>query len=165
MSQQLPGVSGNFQTTHVSFFVAGEPKGQPRPRAFAMKLGNGKYSARVFDAGTAEGWKSCIAAEALQHRPMTELGGALEVGLAFVFQRPQAHYRRKATLRILKADAPTHVTAKPDADNLAKAVLDALTQIGGFWRDDAQVARLFVEKSYAVDDLHRSGVFIRIAEI
>ncbi|NCA12937.1 MAG: RusA family crossover junction endodeoxyribonuclease, partial [Proteobacteria bacterium] len=39
-------------------------------------------------------------------------------------------------------------TAKPDADNCAKAVMDALTQLGAFWRDDAQVVELRVWKDY-----------------
>lgn len=38
--------------------------GQPRPRAFARRMGDGKFVARVFESGTAEGWKSLIAAEA-----------------------------------------------------------------------------------------------------
>ena len=47
--------------------VYGEPKGQPRPRAFAKPIGGGKFSARVYDAGTAEGWKSQIAQAFRQH--------------------------------------------------------------------------------------------------
>ena len=37
-------------------------------------------------------------------------------------------------------------TSKPDADNYAKLILDALN--GVLWRDDAQVVRLFAEKVY-----------------
>jgi Holliday junction resolvase RusA-like endonuclease len=37
-------------------------------------------------------------------------------------------------------------TAKPDADNIAKLVGDALNGIA--WRDDAQIARATVEKFY-----------------
>ena len=37
----------------IEFFVEGDPKPQPRPRAFARKIGN-KFMARVYDAGTAE---------------------------------------------------------------------------------------------------------------
>lgn len=45
----------------------------------------------------------------------------------------------------------------PDLDNLAKAALDALTELG-FWRDDAQICGLIVTKIY--DD--RVGATIRI---
>jgi len=55
----------------ITFFVPGEPKGQPRPRAFARKMGD-KFVARVFDAATAEGWKGAIAAVA---QPSVKLYG------------------------------------------------------------------------------------------
>ena len=46
----------------------GIPKGQPRPRAFSR---NGH--ARVFDPGTAEGWKSAVAVAAQDlHRERIE---------------------------------------------------------------------------------------------
>ena len=40
--------------------------------------------------------------------------------------------------------------AKPDCDNLAKAVLDALN--GVLWQDDSQVVELSVSKWYAAGD-------------
>ena len=124
-------------------FVVGDPKGQPRPRAFAR---NGK--ARVYDPGTAEHWKSQIARRFEWRGPGLreyELG-ALAVVLQFRFARPKSHLRKDGTL---KPDAilVQHVS-KPDADNLAKAVLDALTTVG-VWRDDAQVAELVIVKRYA----------------
>lgn len=38
-------------------------------------------------------------------------------------------------------------TKKPDLDNLAKAVLDALNEIA--WKDDSQIVRLSVMKEYS----------------
>src|SRR4029077_12784124 len=46
------------------FVVIGDPKGQPRPRAFAKKIGINTYVARVYDAASAEAWKSAIALSA-----------------------------------------------------------------------------------------------------
>lgn len=132
----------------ISFFATGEPKGQPRPRAFARRMGN-RYVARVFDAGTAESWKQQVAVAAMQHAPTDPLLGPLNVELWFHFSRPKSHYKGGKYERGLADNAPKWHTGKPDADNLAKAVLDALTQIGKFWRDDAQVARLVVRKHYA----------------
>ncbi len=129
----------------VTFFAAGDPKGQPRPRAFAMKLGNGKYSARVFDSGTAEGWKSQVALAARAAMPPVHFYGPVRVQLSFMFRRPKSHYRRNG---LLMPNAPICHTSKPDADNLAKAVLDCLTQLGRFWHDDSQVSELIVLKFY-----------------
>jgi Holliday junction resolvase RusA-like endonuclease len=39
------------------------------------------------------------------------------------------------------------VTSKPDADNLAKAVLDALTDVSA-WTDDSLVVSLSIVKTY-----------------
>lgn len=111
-------------------------------------MGN-KYVARVFDAGTAEGWKSQVALAAKPHAPTEPLTGALFVELWFHLPRPKGHFRGGKPDRGLKPDAPLWHTGKPDADNLAKAVLDALTQLGAFWRDDSQVARLAVRKGYS----------------
>jgi Holliday junction resolvase RusA-like endonuclease len=132
----------------IQFFAPGEPKGQPRPRAFARRMGN-KYVARVFDAGTAEQWKGAVAFVARNHQPQTLFDGPVHVSLWFHFPRPKAHFKAGDPGKGLKGNAPFYHLGKPDADNLAKAVLDCLTQMGGFWRDDAQVAHLTVRKTYA----------------
>ena len=138
--------------------VHGEPKGQPRPRAFARRMGDGKFVARVFESGTAEGWKSLIAAEAAKHRPAEPISGPVFVDAYFVFPRPKSHYRAGKHAHELRADAPAWHTSKPDRDNLDKALLDALTQLGGFWRDDCQVCAGVLQKSYGP----RPGVLIVI---
>jgi Holliday junction resolvase RusA-like endonuclease len=132
----------------ISFFVAGDPKGQPRPRAFAMNMGGGKFSARVFDSGTAEGWKSLIASAARPHVPAAPMLGPVRVYASFTFARPKAHYRGGKFTALIREDAPAWHLAKPDADNCIKALLDALTQMGGFWRDDSQVCVCEARKLY-----------------
>jgi Holliday junction resolvase RusA-like endonuclease len=129
----------------VTFHVQGEPKGQPRPRAFAMKMGNGKFSARVFDAGTAEGWKSLVAAAAKPALPPSPFTGPVQLRAGFVFRRPKHHLRTNGDV---KPNAPRQHTGKPDIDNLLKAVMDALTQLGGIWLDDTQVALVTAWKDY-----------------
>lgn len=126
----------------IQFEVHGTPKGQPRPRAFAL---NGR--ARVFDPGTAECWKTQIAIAAKAVLPSTPYDGPLKVSINFSFVRPKGHYgKRKGTL-YLRNDAPFQHTGKPDLDNLEKAVLDALTTLG-MWHDDAQVFQLSSSKHY-----------------
>ena len=91
--------------------VHGEPKGQPRPRAFARRMGDGKFVARVFESGTAEGWKSLIAAEAAKHRPAEPISGPVSVDAYFVFPRPKSHYRAGKHAHELRDDAPTWHTS------------------------------------------------------
>lgn len=149
-------------TEPISFWVSGEPKGQPRPRAFARKMGNGKFCARVFDAGTAEAWKGCIAAAAAQHKPTEPIAGPVRLRICFYIQRPKGHYTAGKIERGLRETAPHYHTGKPDADNLAKAVMDALTQCGWFWGDDAQVAVLTAAKIYADSG---TGALVEINEV
>jgi Holliday junction resolvase RusA-like endonuclease len=129
-------------TAPVSFFVAGEPKGQPRVKAFVR----GKH-AGVYDPGTADGWKLLVRSESTRvpHEPFA---GPVMVALRFVFKRPNGHYVASDPKRERKATAPLYHTAKPDCDNAAKALLDALTNVGTYWHDDAQVASLTVLKQY-----------------
>lgn len=129
----------------IEFRVNGIPKGQPRPRAFAKKLGNGRFAARVYDAGTAEEWKSCIAAAARRFIPREPAKGAVTLAMQFFFPRPKTHLRSNATQ--LRPTAPPYFTTKPDCDNLEKAVLDCLTTLG-FWSDDKQIVAQTSSKSY-----------------
>jgi Holliday junction resolvase RusA-like endonuclease len=143
--------------------VAGEPKGQPRPRAFARKMG-GKYVARVYDAGTAEGWKSLVAAAVRPHLPDAPWTEPLIVELSFTMPRPRGHFRTGKRAHELRDDAPSWHTGKPDGDNLAKAVLDTLSQIG-LWRDDCQVVVLRVLKAYPTCDEDRVGCEIWVRRL
>lgn len=115
--------------THITFDVTGTPKGQPRPKAFSR----GGH-ARVYDPGTAEGWKGCIAMAALEFRSL-QLDKPLAITMRFRFPRPKSHYRSNGEL---KPTAPVYFTGKPDFDNLEKAVADCLTQLG-LWKDDALI--------------------------
>ena len=122
--------------------VIGDPKGQPRPRAFSR---GGKAS--VYDPGTAEGWKASIAL-ACRELEGAGIDSCLMVSLVFYMPRPKQHFR--TSLQILPRFAGLLFRKKPDADNLAKAVLDCLTSIQA-WKDDDQVTDLIVRKRYATD--------------
>jgi len=138
-------IAENRNEKVLQFSVRGEPKGQPRPRAFRA---GGRI--RVYDPGTAENWKSAIAQGACgkDGRPLVQFGDdAVAVTLVLVFPRPRSHYRTGARSSELRSNAPVLHSQKPDADNVAKAALDALTGIG-LWRDDSQVAVLTVVKTW-----------------
>lgn len=144
----------------IEFFAAGCPKGQPRVKAFARKMG-AQYVARVFTPGTAEEWKSQIAIAAKPFIPAEPLPMPLSLSLGFFFPRPKSHFRTGKNAGIERDDAPQFHTSTPDADNLAKAAMDALSIIR-FWNDDAQVSALRVWKLYC--DGRGPGVQIKIAE-
>jgi Holliday junction resolvase RusA-like endonuclease len=137
----------------IDVFVAGTPKGQPRPRAFSR---GGKAS--VYDPATAEGWKSEIAL-ALRKWANTQHVGPVVVTMTFYFRRPKGHQLKSG---LLKPTAPKWYTSRPDADNLEKAVLDACTQIG-LWKDDAQVVELVAHKVWSAGT-GQTGMALRVGE-
>lgn len=142
------------------FFAVGLPKAQPRPRACLR----GRHAA-VYNPGTADGWKGCVGAAAVSNGaiPPEPMCGAVSVMLGFFFPRPRSHYRSGRYEHLVKESAPSEHLAKPDVDNLAKAVLDKMTELG-FWRDDSQIVSLVVSKSW-VSGSDRGGCRIGVAEL
>lgn len=143
----------------ISFFVAGTPKAQPRPRATIR----GKH-ASIYDCGTANEWKYKVAmklrevVEKLGIEP-TDKPVVLYIGLQIA--RPKSHYYQSAKhFGMLKPNATRWHTSKPDADNFAKAIMDAINDSHLVWRDDSQVCFLQTTKEYAPADY--AGANIRI---
>ena len=54
----------------------------------------------------------------------------------------------------------TYKTTRPDCDNYAKELIDAMTAVG-FWEDDAQVVDLHIVKRYA----EQATIYIRWEEL
>ncbi len=140
--------------------VEGIPKAEPRPRATVRGKGKSAH-ASVYVPTDAHEWKHEVRAQArlAQLEEPEEPGGLIPLGVAvrvdteFRFPRPKRHFRTGRYSGMLKADMPYFHTAKPDRDNLDKAVLDALGEFDGgaalVWADDAQVAAGSLLKRYA----------------
>ena len=145
----------------IQFRVYGVPKAQPRGRAYVNKA-TGR--AGTYDPGTADYWRAAVRDEAVEainkwwRRIQITCG--VELKLMFWMPRPQHHYRTGKHAGELKPNAPTVHTKKPDLDNLAKAVMDAITD-AGLWRDDSLVYQKHSMKVYG----ERPGVEITITEL
>ena len=116
-----------------------EPIGQPRPRA--RVLPGPKPIATMYDdkKHPVTGFKAAIraAAEAAGIAPSEK---PISLSICAVFPRPQSLvWKKKPMPRRLH-------TAKPDIDNVLKAVLDALNGIA--WKDDAQVCGMFQSRKW-----------------
>ena len=123
----------------ITFTIPGEPVPQPRPRVstrggFARAYVPAKHPVHAYRAAVAD---AARAAGAGVH------GEPVSVVIDFVASRPKSHYRKAG----LKPDAPA--LPRFDIDNATKSVLDSLNGVA--WEDDAQVARLVVEKSYGTE--------------
>jgi len=71
-----------------------------------------------------------------QNRDGIVMQGPLSVSISFFLTRPKSVVR----------DDPWK---KPDLDNLAKSVIDGVTQAGTVWNDDAQICELSLRKKYS----------------
>lgn len=140
-----------------SFRADGFPAGQPRPQAFIKARGTPHARAGVYDPKTADGWKGTVVMSGNPHRPEAPLETPVRVMIDFDMPRPQRLMRRK------DPEGPVHCCSTPDADNLAKAVMDAMTR-DGWWRDDAQVVELAVRKRYH-GKYARAGATISVVEL
>ncbi len=112
-----------------NLFVNGIPKAQPRPRM--------TFSGHVYNPISANDWKNQIKAAFLPFKrpPIT---APIRLQVSFFMPRPKR----------LKGDDPIPHIAKPDTDNLLKAVMDAMTD-ARVWKDDAQVYAIKSGKWYA----------------
>jgi len=142
-----------------SFYVVGTPKAQPRPRAFAIQRKGKAPLVRVYEAGTAENWKSEIA-KAAKEAGVEKLEGPISMQLFFSFPRPMNHFKRDGRI---KDNAPKFYVQRPDFDNLSKAVADALTTLGT-WDDDSQLIDVSVKKNWALG-CSQGGCAITISEL
>ena len=113
--------------------------GNPTPWSRAGKAGKHHYTKPAMAAS-----QRLIAWNTIQQVGQMTLTGPLEVSIVFGLAIP-ASWSRKRTQEAL--DGRTRPTGKPDVDNLAKQVLDALN--GVLWQDDAQVVDLHERKIYA----------------
>lgn len=132
----------------ITFTVPGVPKGQARPR-FA-RMGN---FVRTYDTKEAHGNKQNIAAFAMA-AGVRPIEGPVEIHIIAELPRPQRLCRKKDDPAVCPA------TCKPDCDNVAKAVCDAL--IGVAYADDAQVWICQVIKVYhAIGGVPRMEITIK----
>lgn len=119
----------------ITFSVAGDPVPQPRPR---VSTRGGFARAYVPAKHPVHAYRAAIAAAA-KAAGVASTATPLAVRIVASFVRPKSHSNRHG----LKDDAPA--LPRPDVDNLAKAVLDALCDVMG---DDTHVAMLTAEKGY-----------------
>lgn len=139
--------------SEICFTVYGNPKGQPRVKAYSR---GGR--AGVYDPGTADDWKYAVRQAAIENAPEEKFTGAVNLMVSFYFQRPK---------RLLKKSSPGHAiphAGKPDLDNLVKAVKDALSDSGVVWNDDSQAWYTMASKQYVSKERGEPRAEIHIRE-
>lgn len=134
----------------VSFDVFGKVRGKGRPR---FTRGGRPYTpkaTRDYEAAIRDAFENATG------RPPEPFSGPIAVSIMTYRQLP------KSTPKSVSSEPDTH---KPDIDNVAKIVLDALNGVA--WEDDAQVVSLTASKlnrtrsperlSVSITELNRLG--------
>ena len=124
----------------IEFFVPGAPVGKGRPRA--ARRGAGVVMFTPGKTADYEALAAAMASNAMHAHQL--LDGPLEAVLEMRFPVPASWSKAKRARAL--AGVEWH-TSKPDADNVAKAILDACN--GVVFRDDAQVVVLIATKSFS----------------
>ena len=129
----------------IQFNVDGPPCPQPRQRhRIAGSFGKAFVQNYTPKNDPVNVYKGLVRAEASKVFRGAPLTGSLFVLLVFVMPRPKRLcWKNKEMPRL-------HHATKPDLDNLAKAVMDALSGVA--WVDDAQVCELILSKFIAAGD-------------
>ena len=128
-------------STAIAFSVEGIPRPQPRPRFVKGRV------IACADAN-AKRWIASVEEVARQAQPFSgELGSALSVILVFRFPtKDKTRHGKPHTFR-------------PDADNMAKLILDCMMR-AGLTGDDSTVSSLCIRKTWAID----AGVDVLVLE-
>lgn len=134
--------------SQISFFVLGSPKGKGRPR-FSRRSHRAytPHDTVAYEADVRRTAKKTVAEFNLTNDAPWNLAGAYRVRITAIFRVPISWSKRKRAAAFRDEIRPT---AKPDIDNIAKAVLDGMN--GVVFGDDSLVSEMIIQKVYQLND-------------
>lgn len=127
----------------VRFTVPGAPKGKARARTVRSKRWNILIYARRYYA--IREFDQVLLQTGIKQYHFND-GQPLKVTIIAYYPIVKSTNRKKKQQMLEDLMFPTK---KPDIDNIAKSILDALNKLA--YRDDTQVVTLHMEKHYAED--------------
>jgi Holliday junction resolvase RusA-like endonuclease len=126
----------------IKLVILGEPKAQKRHRH--VKMGN---FVRQYDPSASD--KGDFLSVIQKNAPSEPSQNPLCVTIDFHFSRPKSHFKTGKNSNVMKSNAPSWHTSKPDVDNLAKFVMDAMNKI--YWKDDSYISTCYITKKYSTN--------------
>jgi Holliday junction resolvase RusA-like endonuclease len=143
----------------VEIDIPGEPVAQGRPRFSTVTTRSGQTFTSAYDPAKSRNWKAMArdyAEQAMLRMGRKPVSDLLEVEVRAYFTCPKSDHRKTAP-RPLRRHGK-----KPDAENVAKAVLDAMEGVVYF--NDSQVSDLLAFKRIAAQgDAPHVHVVVRYA--
>ena len=118
------------------FTIPGKVQAKQRPRF------NGKFAYTQRETVAYDNWVKTCYLEKYKGQKLLEK--PLKVKIIAYYDIPKSTSKKKQKMML---DNEIFPTIKPDADNIAKSILDSLNGIA--YLDDKQVVKLIVEKYYS----------------
>lgn len=117
------------------------PKARPRAQIFSGRV-------HIFTPKTTADYERKIASYYQQSSKAFKFDKDQAICVSIVFGMPIPKSTPKSRKQAMAQGIIRH-TKRPDIDNLAKAVLDALNGVA--WDDDSQIVKLTASKEYSVE--------------
>ena len=123
------------------FEVPGKVVGKERPRV-------NMYTGRVYTPGKTKDYEFLVQQYFKMKYPRYEmLEGRLSINIIAYLKIPKSTSKAKVEEMLENKISPTK---KPDVDNIAKSILDAMNNF--VFKDDNQVSKINVEKRFALEE-------------
>ena len=123
----------------IAFTIYGKPQPKQRPRVLRSGITYTPKETVLYEAQVVQAAKE---SETLPQSPIQDK--PLKMILWCYYPIPQSWTKEKKTLA---ARGKVYHTSRPDIDNLAKIIMDALNGIA--YKDDALIAELVIHKLYS----------------
>ncbi len=131
------------------FEVDGNIVGKERPRV-------NRYTSTVYTPNKTKDYEELVRQYFKIKYPKHEiLKGRLSIEITAYMKIPKSTSKAKQDEMLKNIVSPTK---KPDVDNIAKSILDAMNRY--VFEDDNQVSKIIIEKKYAIEE----KVHIKIEE-
>lgn len=128
------------------FTIPGKPQGKARARTFYNpRLGRSQSITPEKTILYENLIKGCFEAEDMNERWFDK--EPLKMEICAYFDIPKSASRKQREEMIKGEKTPTK---KPDVDNIAKVVCDALNGVA--YKDDTQIVSLYIEKRYTAEE-------------
>lgn len=125
------------KTLEIRFTVQGEPRGKERPR-----FGRGN----TYTPSKTSDYEDMVREEYNAQKQNRVFTGAIRAEIHAYYKIPKSISKAKRQEMLDGLQLPVK---KPDLDNIAKIILDALNKVA--YEDDSQIAELEVKKYYSDD--------------
>ena len=123
------------------FEVPGEIVGKERPRV-------NMYTGRVYTPNKTKDYEFLVQQYfKIKYPNYKMLEGRISIDIIAYLKIPKSTNKAKTQKMLENKISPTK---KPDADNIAKSILDAMN--GFVFKDDNQVSKISIEKRFALEE-------------